>query len=142
MEKSLGKEYGSLAQRESFLKDNCEKVETKSYMKPFSPEQLQANKERLADVSIEIENIEDEKKSAVRHFSDALKPRTKERRELLRNIRQKSELVSEVCYKFVNQEARQVGYYNAEGDLIECRAATADELQLRLFPQSTGTSND
>ena len=36
MEKTMGKEYGNAAQREQFLKDNCDTVEEKGYMKPFT----------------------------------------------------------------------------------------------------------
>jgi hypothetical protein len=43
MEKNLGKEYSNKAQRESFLKANCYKTENKSYMKAFTPEEIQEN---------------------------------------------------------------------------------------------------
>lgn len=49
MEKQLGKEYPEGQQRQSFLKDNCDSVETKGYMKPFTPEQLAEMKESLAE---------------------------------------------------------------------------------------------
>ncbi|MDR0384523.1 MAG: hypothetical protein LBH60_00420 [Prevotellaceae bacterium] len=52
------------------------------------------------------------------------------------------EYVREICYKFVDIDNRQTGYYNAEGDLIELRPATADELQPTLFPiRNTGTDD-
>jgi hypothetical protein len=133
MEKSLGKEYADKVQRETFLKDNCERVESKGYMKPFTPEQLQGHKEELADLSIRIEQAEEEKKEAVKFFKEKLDPMTRQRSELVKSIRQKAEYVDELCYKFVDRENRQTGYYNAEGDLIELRPATADELQLTLF---------
>lgn len=40
MQKELGKDYNA-RDREAFLKDNCDKVEEKGYMKPFTPEELQ-----------------------------------------------------------------------------------------------------
>jgi len=143
MEKHLGKDIASLAQRESFLKDNCDKVENKGYMKQFSPEQLQGHKESLADLSIKIEQVEGEKKEASAYFKAALDPLTKERREMVSNIRQKAEYVSELCYMFIDREEKQTGYYNAEGDLIELRPSTADELQPTLFVsmQKTGTND-
>ena len=144
MEKNLGKEYADRAQREAFLKDNCDKVEEKGYMKSYTPEQLQGNKEKLADVSIKIEEIENEKKAVIQGFKQTLDPLVKERSETVRNIRQKAEYVHEICYKFIDRQERQTGYYSAEGDLIELRPATADELQATLFsmqPKSTGTDN-
>lgn len=53
MEKTIGKEYKNAREREAFLKDNCDKVEEKGYMKPYSTEELQGHKENLANVSIE-----------------------------------------------------------------------------------------
>ena len=142
MEKYLGKDYANAAQREAFLKDNCEKVENKGYMKPFTPEQLQGHKENLAELSMQIEEVENEKKEAARHFKLALDPLLAQRREMVSNIRQKAQYVNELCYKFVDREEKQTGYYNADGDLIELRPATADELQPTLFYlQKTGTNN-
>jgi len=36
MEKTIGKEYGNAAQREQFLKDNCESCETKGFCRKFN----------------------------------------------------------------------------------------------------------
>jgi len=143
MEKHLGKEYANDVQREAFLKDNCEKVENKGYMKPFTPEELQGHKENLAELSMQIEEVEDEKKEAARHFKLTLDPLLAQRREMVSNIRQKAQYVNELCYKFIDREEKQTGYYNADGDLIELRPATADELQPTLFigMQKTGTND-
>ena len=106
MEKYLGKEYANKAQREAFLKDNCAKVENKDYMKPFTPEQLQGHKETLAELSIKIESIEAEKKQAIKAFSESLKPLVEQRKMMCSNIKQKAEFVEELCYKFVDVDAK------------------------------------
>ncbi|MDD7272832.1 MAG: hypothetical protein PUG96_02545 [Prevotellaceae bacterium] len=136
----MAKDIQNRLQREAFLKDNCDAVEEKGYMKPFKAEQLQGHKEKLAETSIKIEEIEEELKEIKKDFNDRLKDLKEERSEIIRNIKMKAEFVSEICYKFIDQEARKVGYYNAEGDLIEERPATADEMQPTLFMQpKTGT---
>jgi hypothetical protein len=142
MENYLGKEYTDRDQRESFLKANCEKVEEKGYMKPYTPEQLQGHKENLANLSIRIEEVEGEKKAQAKCYKEKLDPLTRERSEMVRNIRQKAEYVHEICYKFVDREEKQTGYYNADGDLIELRPATADELQPTLFIGLPKTGTD
>lgn len=38
MQSELGKEYRNPTERMRFLKDNCDKVEEKFYMKSYSPE--------------------------------------------------------------------------------------------------------
>jgi hypothetical protein len=51
--------------------------------------------------------------------------------------------VNEVCYRFTDQETKETGYYNKEGILVECRPATADELQPNIFSmvRKTGTND-
>ena len=148
MDKHLGKDIENLVAREAFLKDNCDKVEEKGYMKPYTPDELQQRKEELANASIEIAEIEQEAKEAAAHYKGKLKPLKETRARMVGDIKSKSEYVKELCYKFVDQEARETGYYNKEGDLIESRPATADELQTTLFgvirnqeSQKTGTDN-
>ena len=148
MDKHLGKDIENLVAREAYLKDNCDKVEEKGYMKPYTPQELQQRKEELANASIEIAEIEQEAKEAAAHYKGKLKPLKETRARMVGDIKSKSEYVKELCYKFVDQEARETGYYNKEGDLIESRPATADELQTTLFgvirnqeSQKTGTDN-
>lgn len=133
MDKHLGKDIENLVAREAFLKDNCDKVEEKGYMKPYTPEEMQQRKEELANASIEIAEIEQEAKEAAAHYKGRLKPLKEARANIVSNIKAKAEYVKELCYKFVDQEARETGYYNREGDLIESRPATADEMQPTLF---------
>ena len=62
MNKTIGKDIANPIQREQFIKDNADGVENKGYMKAYTPEQLQGHKEKLANVSIEIAEIEAELK--------------------------------------------------------------------------------
>ena len=143
MERELGQEYKNHAQREAFLKDNCDACEQKGYMKPYTPEELQGHKEKLANVSIEIAEIEAEKKQVEADFKGRLKPLKESRAIMVSNIKSKAEYVNEVCYRFTDQETKETGYYNKEGILVECRPATADELQPNIFSvvRKTGTND-
>ena len=133
MQKSIGKEFLNLAERERFLKDNCDAVEQKGYMRPYSPEELQGHKEKLANISIEIAEVEGEMKIVAADFKGRLKPLKETRNKMVENINAKAEYVTENCFRFTDQETRITSYYNAEGDLVESRPATADELQPNLF---------
>lgn len=133
MEKELGQEYKNPIQREAFLKDNCDACEQKGYMKPYSPEELQGHKEKLANVSIEIAEIEAEMKASQAEYKGRLKPLKEARSMMVSNIKSKAEYVNEVCFRFTDQEAKETGYYNKDGILVECRPATADEMQPTIF---------
>jgi hypothetical protein len=140
MEKTLGKDLPP-SQREAFLKDNCDAVVDTTYMKRFTPEEIQAKKEKLSNVDIALNDIEEEKKDALADFKFRMEPLKEERKELLKNIKEKALLVSEKCFKMVDRESRVVGIYNAAGDLVDERPALADELQGTIFQitRATGT---
>lgn len=142
MEKTIGKEYPP-EQRIQFLKDNCDKVEKKTYMRQFTREEILQKKEELSEVSISISDIEDEKKETLKEIKERLDPLAEQKKTLLTNIKQKAEEVKDECFKFIDQEERMVGYYNNEGDLIEQRPAFADELLWTIFMEArkTGTSD-
>ena len=51
-------------------------------------------------------------------------------------------MVNEECYLFFDEEERMVGYYNAEGVLVQSRPATREELQKTIFADlREGTNN-
>lgn len=133
MDKQLGVEYPAGQSRESFLKDNCDSVENKGYMKPFTTEKLAEMKENLAETSIQINDIELEKKAALAEFKHRTDPLVEVKKELLSGIKMKAEFVNELCYKFIDTDNKEVGFYNAEGNLIESRPAFADEMQSTIF---------
>ena len=148
MNKTIGKDIDNPIQREQFIKDNADGVENKGYMKAYTPEQLQGHKEKLANVSIEIAEIEAELKEVQAEYKGRLKPLKEARANMVSDIKAKAEYVHEPCYRFTDQEAKVTEFYNKEGDLVEERPATADEMQPTLFAvrgfnqaDKTGTNN-
>jgi hypothetical protein len=142
MDQTLGKEY-AITQREAFLNDNCDAVVEKGYMKRLSAEEIQESKEQLSETAIQINDLEVEKKEVMKEYKQKLGPLFSERNVLLKNIKEKAIFTREQCYKFVDQDDKMVGFYNGEGDLIESRPATSEELQGTIFQigRKTGTNN-
>ena len=138
--KTLGTEYTSIDERKRFLKDNCDAVETMSYMKQFKPEQIDSMKSELSDVSIDINDLEEEKKDQMAMFKLQLDPLKDQRKRLLLDIKQKAESVKETVYKFIDTETRMVEFYNDEGTMVSQRPTTAEESQKTIFQiERTGT---
>ncbi len=142
MQKELGKEYINSMERKSYLEDNCDEVKEIGHMKPFTHEQLQEQKENLASISIEIDGLETEKREHAKYFNQQLKPLVEQRKDMISSIKSKAEYVIESCYKFIDEDEKKVGFYNANGDLVEERPATANELNLTIFSiaRKTGTN--
>ena len=133
MKRELGKDIPQGEQRRQFLADNADKVEKKEYMRHFTPEELLRKKEELSETCISINDIEEELKEIKAEYSEKLKPLIQAKKQALEDLKKKAELVEEDCYKFIDEETREVGYYNENGDLIESRPAYSEEIQKTIF---------
>jgi len=143
MKRELGKDFQQGEERRQFLADNADAVEKKEYMRHFTPEELLKKKEGLSETCISINDIEEELKEIKKEYAEKLKPLVERKKRVLGELKKKAELVEEDCYKFIDTEAREVGFYNANGDLIESRPAYSEELQTTMFQviRKTGTED-
>ncbi len=142
LDKELGKDI-AIEERENFLRDNCDAVEEVTYSKMFTSEELAKQRETLTEVSIKIADIEEEKKQVIDNYREQLKPLQVEKAEAISNLKSKSQVVTEDCFKFLDEESRMVGFYNKEGILVNSRPAFPNELQKTMFSvlRKTGTDD-
>jgi hypothetical protein len=105
MEKTLGQDIKDLDQRKAFLIDNADEVVEKTYTKNFDAEQLADKKTRLAEVSIKINDFENEIKDFKAEIGLQMKPLKEERSSLLDDIKAKGEVVYPDVKKYVSPEA-------------------------------------
>ena len=142
LDKELGKDI-ALEERASFLEDNCDVVEEVTYSRAFEPEELALKREQLTDASIKIADIEEEKKEVVDGFKERLKPLQEQKADAIKALRDKSQTVTEKCYKFLDEETKMVGFYNKEGNLVSSRPAFQRELQktIQMDIRKNGTSD-
>lgn len=135
--------YESQEERQAFMQANCDAIEQLGYMKPFSAEQIEKFKTELSEVSITINDIEEEKKAMQQHFKAQLDPLNEERKELLTAIKQRARYQKEECYKFIDQQARMVEYFNSEGEMVSSRPMLPSEAQKTIYSiDRTGTFDD
>lgn len=132
MDKVLGQEYEGKA-RIDFLRDNCDAVEDLGYTKQLPNEEIEALKDRLVENNIQLRDVRADKKAANKEFNDQIKQLEESNDEVTVKLKAKSEFVTEACFKFVDTETREVGYYNCEGLLVYCRPARPEEMQKSMF---------
>ena len=142
MKRELGKDFQQGESRKQFLADNADGIEKKVYMRQYTPEELLKLKESLSETCIKINDIEEELKEIKKEFKERIDPLHEAKKKTLEGLKNKAELVEENCYKFVDDEAREVGFYNENGDLIESRPAYSEELQKTLFSVLRTGTND
>lgn len=142
MERFLGQDIPE-SQRFEFLKDNADAVENIGYTRRFSSEELNQKKESLANYSIEINDIEEEKKDAMDTFKERLKFPNEQKKLLLGQIKESAEFVKEDCAKIIDHDTRLVGYYNSLGELVYTRPIMPQEMQKTTFSinRKTGTED-
>ena len=139
MDKVLGQEYNG-KDRVSFLRDNCDAVEDLGYTKSLPNDEIEALKDRLVENNIQLRDVRSDKKAANKEFNDQIKQLEESNDEVTGKLKAKSEFVTEPCFKFVDEDAREVGYYNNEGLLVYSRPARPEELNKKIFRMSrTGT---
>ena len=109
MKRELGKDIQQGAPRKQFLADNADAVEKKEYMRHFTPEELLKLKEGLSETCISINDIEEELKEVKKEYKERLEPLINRKKEALEGLKKKAELVEEDFYKFIDEEAREVG---------------------------------
>ena len=142
LDRELGKDI-SLENRAGFLEDNCDAVEEVTYSRAFEPEELALKREQLTDASIKIADIEEEKKEVMDGFKERMKPLQEQKADAIKALRDKSQTVTEKCYKFLDEETKMVGFYNKEGNLVSSRPAFQRELQktIQMDIRKNGTSD-
>lgn len=132
MDKVLGQEYEGKA-RIDFLRDNCDAVEDLGYTKQLPNEEIEALKDRFVENNIQLRDVRADKKAANKEFNDQIKQLEESNDEVTGKLKAKSEFVTEACFKFVDTETREVGYYNREGLLVYCRPGRPEEMQKSMF---------
>ena len=129
MDKKLFQDY-SEEQRLQMLKDNCSKLlEDYGYDKPLSVEQLKSVKDRLSSASVELHDVEEEKKESDKGYNEQIKSLKGIIAEQVRQLKTRTTYTCELCFEFLFREERKVGVFNKDGLLIEERPATLKELR-------------
>jgi hypothetical protein len=128
--------------RAQILKDSCDKIEEKYYTRKFNQDEINGRREKLADVSIQIAEIENEFKTVRDEFKGRMKPYSDEKGKLLVELKAGGEYIKGETYKLVDHDEGKVAWYTPEGYKLEERDLRPDEKQTTLFHSiRTGTNN-
>lgn len=102
------------------------------YNKKLTSEELAVAKHNLADVSISIAKIEQEKKDAMDEFKDRLKEPTATKKELIEAIKLKSVRKEGILYYVDDQEDGMMYIFDEQGICIDERPLLAKERQTKM----------
>jgi hypothetical protein len=92
--------------------------------------------------SIKLGDVEEQKKDSDKAFKDQIDGfKRSVSRDDAEKLKYKSVQVTEDCFKFVDEETHEIGYYNHEGVLVYSRPARSGEIQGNLFKTIKGGKN-
>lgn len=76
-------------------------------------------------------------------FKYRLKDPSERKKQLLKDIKNKSEFVTDNCYKFIDHENKEVCFYNKLGELVYSRPIQPQEMQKTTMSvlRKTGTND-
>jgi len=144
LEQQIGIKYPVGEERQNYLRNSSDGMETVSYAKPFTPAEMAKQRELLTDASIMLADINEAKKQAMDRFKEEAKEYEEQRKQAIKNLKMKAEVVEEECFKIFDEDDNMVGFYNSEGLLVSSRQAFPNERQKSLFHdfRKTGTEDN
>lgn len=120
----------SAEERLSMLKDNCDTLlEDYSYDKPLSKDELKSVKDQLAGATIDLHDVQEEKKEADRDFNSRIKDCKAVISEKVKQLKDRTTFACELCFAFLERDEAKVYIYNKDGQLIQTRPATMKEMR-------------
>lgn len=133
-----------LSERKEMLDANADAVEHLGYSRSIPSHEVDELKEQLSSTQIKIEDKAEELSTKSKTLKDEIKGLKMIRKQIVTKLKSRSEYVEEDCFKMVEKNTREVGYYNAEGKLVYSRPARKDELQTTIFQsiRKTGTEDE
>lgn len=130
----------------NFMRDNADEViEDYSYQRLLTEEELVEERERFAEVSIELEMLEEQKKIILDEIMGKIKSKKKVAQKHLMLIRVGRQEVTGEAFIIRDEEEKKIGTYDMNGVLIQDRSMKPSEIQRKLFNNNfnrlTGTDN-
>lgn len=127
-------------QREEILRNSCDQILERSYTRKFDQEEINERRSELANVIIQIADLEQELAEVRADYKGKIKPLQERVSKLRDELKVGGDWIKGDCFKFVDEDEGKVGIYSPEGYLLEQRPMTQDERQRNVFSAlRTGT---
>lgn len=116
------------------------KAEVVTYKRHLTDAEIDNESKNLANKVKELAFIEDEKKEVNRQYKEQIDGIRGKMDVISKTLLDGQKEVTEKCFKVLNIEGREVGYYNVSGELVKVRPLIDDDLQMDMFEGSTEAS--
>lgn len=119
-------------ERLRILQTNADKVETTTYDKELTEDELIAKREEFVDNSIVVSKLEDELAEKKKEFKNKIEPVKLVNRALQQEIKTKKKEVKGLLFQMADHVNSMMEVYDEGGELVSSRRLRPDEKQTRL----------
>jgi hypothetical protein len=120
-------------ERINILRNNADKIETTTYEKELTDEELDSKREEFVDNSIAVSKLEDELNEKKKEFKNKIEPLKLVNRGLQQEVKTKKKEVKGQLFHMANHADSMMETYDETGELVSSRRLRPDEKQARLF---------
>lgn len=131
-----------IEQRAQFLRDSCDKIIEKCYTKKFEQHETNAKRAELANVSIQIADLEQQLAEIRADYKGRIKPLVERLGKIRDELKSGGEWVTGECYQFIDADEGKVGLYTPNGYKIEEREIRPEERTRTVFQAIRSNNSD
>lgn len=132
--KNLFVQMDSLIEKRQFMESNADEVlKGYEYSRELSEEELTAELESFSDISIRVQQIEEEKSRVMTEINARLKVEKALAEKSLALIRTKRIDVVDTVYLIRDEMEQKIGTYDIDGNLLSERTMRPTERQRTIF---------
>ena len=128
-------------ERRDTLESICYKTVERKYIKNLSPEEIVDKKDDLSEVTIQLNDLETEKKNMMADFKAKMELPTQKKKELLAQIKLGVEEREGQLFYIDDQENGMMYVFDSNAECIEARGLRQDERQTKIR-ELNGTNNE
>lgn len=114
----------------------AKKAENVTYKRHLTDAEIDLESKRLAAEVKTLAAIEEEKKEANKTFKEQIDTTRAKMENISKVLLDGAKEVTERCFKVINIEGHEVGYYNVSGELVKVRQLIDDDIQMDIFDGS------
>ena len=122
-----------IEQRGAIIKDSCDQIVERSYTRKFGSEETNERRAELAEVAIQVNDLEEELASIRAEYKAKIKPLCERIASIRNELKAGGEWVKGDCFLFIDREENRAGLYAPDGSLIEERPLTKEERQKSIM---------
>lgn len=122
-----------IEQRAQILRDSCDKIVEKCYTRKFNTEETNEKRAELANVSIQIADLEEKLAEIRADYKGRIKPLIERMGKIRGELKSGGEWVTGECYQFLDAEENKVALYDPNGYKIEERDMRPEERSRTIF---------